>query len=676
MPTCLATPPSRIRSTSTSPAAPPPRGTGTRCRPAAASRSSDRARLRPVRRVGRHRLRLRPEHLPPEPAQQPKAIGPRAPAARLVPVGRADPAPAPARRSPSPGAHAGRLRRHGSLRPWDRPSPSPRPGCAETPGSSESCRTSPGRSRRACRTRPPPGTDRPPPSAAPAPARASAAAARPPPHVGLDRRRLAGVRARSARSAPHARTSRGEARQPGAATAPPSRTPTSPSPANPGWLDIEPALASPSTRSQVRSTDAADRRVQRLGQPAQLDLEGAVRPADLAEMPAEHAAPAAPAAPSPPASAGSPRRRTCPARMSSSLTAALAQRPDRLGVVHAQPGRRLQRARVHPAARPVHHAVEGEVAVVIGEAELRAVPPPHPPAAAEPRRAAVEPRLQLRIDRAHQTRTSTTGIDGISPAANPARLALIRSVSNRTGTSNSKPAVTTAPAAGAASETHLPGRRDRPRSPPRRQRRRPPTATRTCPRPAWRSAAHRPAPPRHSVLLQRERGPRPVAGPDRLVERRGRRRRRARLEVGPVLPAEAIAAAHAAPRRTRSPPPDRPATAPRAPRHSAAANAPRASCAPRSRCSASRSRSAAPARRSTPPTAPPGNLTSWKFIALPLQRLRRPRWIARLISAAIWLCDRWKPAASGVEMFIVTCTAPPPPPPGPRARRPRRAPAA
>ena len=54
--------------------------------------------------------------------------------------------------------------------------------------------------------------------------------------------------------------------------------------------------------------------------------------------------------------------------------------------------------------------------------ELAAVAPAHQPAAAEPRRAAVEPRLQLGIDRAHQTRTSTTGIDGISPAANPARL--------------------------------------------------------------------------------------------------------------------------------------------------------------------------------------------------------------------------------------------------------------
>ena len=149
-------------------------------------------------------------------------------------------------------------------------------------------------------------------------------------------------------------------------------------------------------------------------------------------------------------------RRNRPARTSSSLTAASLSAPDRLGVVDAEPGRRLQRARVHAAARPKDGAVEDDVLVMVGEAERHAVAPAHPPAAAELRRPAVEPRLQLRIDRAHQTRTSTTGIDGISPAANPARLALIRSVSNRTGTSNSKPAVTSAPAAGAAARCTCP----------------------------------------------------------------------------------------------------------------------------------------------------------------------------------------------------------------------------
>ena len=90
---------------------------------------------------------------------------------------------------------------------------------------------------------------------------------------------------------------------------------------------------------------------------------------------------------------------------------------------------------------------------MVGEPDLhsrRAGAPASSGRAASP---AVQPRLQLRIDRAHQTRTSTTGIDGISPAANPARLAVIRSLSKRTGTSNSNPAVTGAPSAGAAASS-------------------------------------------------------------------------------------------------------------------------------------------------------------------------------------------------------------------------------
>ena len=83
------------------------------------------------------------------------------------------------------------------------------------------------------------------------------------------------------------------------------------------------------------------------------------------------------------------------------------------------------------------HVLEHHVTIVVGEPELDPIAPVHPPAAAEPGRPAVEAGLQFRIDRAHQTRTSTTGIDGTSPAANPARLALILSTSNRTGTSNS-----------------------------------------------------------------------------------------------------------------------------------------------------------------------------------------------------------------------------------------------
>jgi hypothetical protein len=55
-----------------------------------------------------------------------------------------------------------------------------------------------------------------------------------------------------------------------------------------------------------------------------------------------------------------------------------------------------------------------------------------------------------------QGRISTRGIDGISPAAKASRSIRSSSVSNRTGTSNAKPAVTAAPETGA-----LPGRKAR-----------------------------------------------------------------------------------------------------------------------------------------------------------------------------------------------------------------------
>ena len=277
-----------------------------------------------------------------------------------------------------------------------------------------------------------------------------------------------------------------------------------------------------------------------------------------------------------------------------------------------------------PLLAPKDDAVEDDILVVVGEAERDAVAPAHQPAAAELRRPAVEPRLQLRIDRAHQTRTSTTGIDGISPAANPARLALIRSVSNRTGTSNSKPAVTGAPAAGAAARCTCPvGVIDRETGPGRqRHARRPPPAPSR--RPASRSAAHRPAPPSDRSCPARTPSRLPSPVPSRLVERRRRRRGRAGLEVGPVLPAEPVELP--VPRLEEGDQLGQVVQRPhaRAPRRSAAANAPRASCAPRSRCSAS----TISVRRSGPPLEPTdsaaGNLTSWKFIACPPSEIAPP----------------------------------------------------
>src|SRR5690606_20631075 len=134
--------------------------------------------------------------------------------------------------------------------------------------------------------------------------------------------------------------------------------------------------------------------------------------------------------------------------------ALVRERAHRLGVVDAQPVAGLERGRIEAGPGAELRPPERQRPVVIGEPHHHAVLARHPPAAAEGGRAAIEARLQERIDPAHQTRTSMTGIDGISPADRLARLAVIRSVSNRTGTSNSNPAVIAAPAgAGSASIT-------------------------------------------------------------------------------------------------------------------------------------------------------------------------------------------------------------------------------
>ena len=92
-------------------------------------------------------------------------------------------------------------------------------------------------------------------------------------------------------------------------------------------------------------------------------------------------------------------------------------------------------------------------------------------------------RRAARDDRVHQQLTSTSGIDGISPAAKPAtarpRAARCRSAPARR---TRKPAVTTPPGAGAAASSTVPVVRRRVKA--RRPSGAVPRATRTCPRPA------------------------------------------------------------------------------------------------------------------------------------------------------------------------------------------------
>ena len=69
--------------------------------------------------------------------------------------------------------------------------------------------------------------------------------------------------------------------------------------------------------------------------------------------------------------------------------------------------------------------------------------------------AAVEMRLQGSRQRFHR-RTSTSGIEAIEPSRSRSQVTSSRSVSKRTGTSNSKPAVTSTPAPGAAAKVTIP----------------------------------------------------------------------------------------------------------------------------------------------------------------------------------------------------------------------------
>src|SRR5690606_22504507 len=97
---------------------------------------------------------------------------------------------------------------------------------------------------------------------------------------------------------------------------------------------------------------------------------------------------------------------------------------------------RLDLAAGKAAGGQKHGTREYKVMVVVGEAEHRAVAPPHPPAMAGGRRLAGKMRGQRFRNRPHGN-ISTSGMEGMRPASKCARLTSIRSMSKRTGTSNS-----------------------------------------------------------------------------------------------------------------------------------------------------------------------------------------------------------------------------------------------
>ena len=143
-------------------------------------------------------------------------------------------------------------------------------------------------------------------------------------------------------------------------------------------------------------------------------------------------------------------------------TAALSQRPSRMSVsvmrserqhalgvlgVDREVGARADLGGGEPALGLEVGAVEAEHPVVVGEAEGHAVGTGDPPAPGERRGALVEMRLQAG-GRWSSSRSSTSGMEVIEPSRSMSSVTSSRSVSKRTGTSNSKPAVIATPAPG------------------------------------------------------------------------------------------------------------------------------------------------------------------------------------------------------------------------------------
>src|SRR3546814_16971254 len=91
-----------------------------------------------------------------------------------------------------------------------------------------------------------------------------------------------------------------------------------------------------------------------------------------------------------------------------------------------------------------------QIAIVARQPDRHPVPPLDPPAKGQRRQ-----RLPQRLQAAHSL-ISTNGTEGASPAAKVARLMSSRSSAQRTGTSTRKPAVSTAPSAGATSKAITP----------------------------------------------------------------------------------------------------------------------------------------------------------------------------------------------------------------------------
>jgi hypothetical protein len=202
-----------------------------------------------------------------------------------------------------------------------------------------------------------------------------------------------------------------------------------------GLVQVDTAARVTQHRRTQRAEHPATAFGQRLGQPAQLGLEGSAGAGDFTQRAAKQHAARLQRLPVdlPDRQAG----RVIEAGKDILLAQPrIRERPGRLGVVDRQPRALHDRRGRHPRRRAKGEAVKHQIAVMIGKAHDHAIGARQCPGAG------------AGGDDLGHSRTSTTGTLGTSPALKLATETWMTSVSNRTGTSNSQPMVTSAPPPG------------------------------------------------------------------------------------------------------------------------------------------------------------------------------------------------------------------------------------
>ena len=178
-------------------------------------------------------------------------------------------------------------------------------------------------------------------------------------------------------------------------------------------VQVHPTGAIAQHRRAMAVIDPALHLVQPFRKAAQFGMKGPARPRDLAQAAAKHQHPlrhgfpvhqpalhlGAVIAPGLDIRLGDRQRR---------------QRPHRLAIVHRQAGGLLQGLGGQPAISLEADPGKAQIAVMVGKAQHKAIAPRHCPGPAN--RGGAGRQMVQKLLLAHQTRTSTTGTLGASPA--------------------------------------------------------------------------------------------------------------------------------------------------------------------------------------------------------------------------------------------------------------------